>query len=104
PLLGVAELAVEDEERGRQFFVELRRRAHVLEAVVGDLAMPAGAVHRLDGAPVDAFALRRLDAEGLAGQIEVELELAAVRRAEEDQRFPQIAVRTEAVPVPDEIA
>src|SRR5437660_1675745 len=66
--------------------------------------MPAGAIPRLDRASVDAFALRGLDAEHLAREIEVELELARARRAEEVEHLAQIAVRMKSVAIADEIA
>src|SRR5205085_4544584 len=92
-LLGVAKIFVEDQERRRELLVQLRRRAHVLETIFGELAMASGAIPRFDRAAVDAFALRRFDAEGLAREIEVEFELAIVRRAEEVEHLAQIAVR-----------
>src|SRR5690349_7301095 len=66
--------------------------------------MPPCSIPHLDRPPIHAFALRRLYAEGLAREIEVELELTAVRRAEEVQCFAQIAVRMEAVAIADQIA
>ncbi len=66
--------------------------------------MPARAIPRLDRAPVDAFALRRLDAERFAGEVEVELELPVVHGAEEIQRLAKIAVRMKAIAISDEVA
>src|SRR4051794_34170555 len=66
--------------------------------------MPPGAIPRLDGAPVEPFALRRLDAEYLTSEIEVELELPRVRCPKEVESLAQIAIRMIAIPVPDQIA
>jgi hypothetical protein len=66
--------------------------------------MPAGGVLRLDRPAVHPFTLRRLDAEGLAGQVEVELELPRVDGAEKIQRLAQVAVRVVAIAVADQVA
>src|SRR5205814_10438353 len=78
--------------------------AHVIEAVLRDLAMPPGAIPRLDRASVQPLALRRLHAEGLARQVEVELELPRVDRAEKIERLAQVAVGMKTVAVADQVA
>src|SRR5204863_4507171 len=99
-----AEVLVDHQQRRRDLLVQLFGCANVVQAVLRDLAVPAGAIPRLDRASVESFALRRLHAEGLAGQVEVELELPRVDRAEEVERLAQVAVRVEAVAVADQVA
>src|SRR5262249_10347034 len=74
------------------------------QAVLRDLAMAAGAIPRFDRASIESLPLRRLHAEGLARQVEVELELPRVDRAEEVERLAQVAVRMESVAIADQIA
>src|SRR5207244_6401628 len=55
--LGITKFFVQDENRRRDFLVQLERRAHIFETVVGDFAMSSGAIERFEGATIHSFTL-----------------------------------------------
>src|ERR1700760_2342515 len=91
-------------EHGQKRFFELlkesRRGLHVPPTVRGDLPDPSRPVVRPDGKPVHAVLLGALDAERLAGEVEVPL----ARDAEEGDRLEQVRVGPQGVPVTNEVA
>src|SRR5207249_8530973 len=101
--LSVTEFLVPHQNRRDELLVQLRRRAHVFQAVVGNFPMTTGVIPGADGASVDALPLRGLNTKRLACEIEIEFEIPVPRRTEEVQRFAQITIRVELVAVPDQV-
>src|SRR5262245_47824404 len=83
-----------------QFLIQAGGRLDVPAAIERDLAQPSGPVGGPDRVAVHPLFLRAFDAEGLAGEVEVPL----AGGPEERDGLEQVCVRTQGVPVADEVA
>ena len=95
--ISVPQTSVEGENGRGQTKVQLGRSADIFKAIGGDVVIATGAVQGFHGAAVHPFGFRTDDAEGLAGQIEIEADLAGIDG--QDQRPTAGALLAERVRV-----